>query len=171
MNSTKIFYFLCSLDKKTKECRTLEASLSLAEHRATDLQTKYNQAIADRKKADDELKEALKELEKLRKSYETAKKYIENETLVRVELQNKLQSLKEEANFKDQMYQKEISELRVKRREEVTEIDGRLTVEYEDKLQAALQELREQYDQQQQANKEEIIALYENKVRARVICY
>lgn len=153
------------MEKKTKECRSLEANLNICEHRATDLQTKYNQAISDKKKLEEELKEANKELDKLRKSYELTKKYIENETLTRVELENKLQSLKEEMNFKDQMFNKEITELRTKRREEISEIDGRLTVEYEDKLQAALQELREQHEQQQLANREEIAALYENKVR------
>lgn len=152
------------MDKKTKECRSLETSLTICEHRATDLQTKYNQAIADKKKLDEELKEALKELDKLRKANEMTKKYIENETLTRVELENKLQSLTEEMNFKNQMYQKEITELRTKRNEEITELDGRLNIEYEDKLQTALQELREQHEQQQQANREEIMDLYESKV-------
>lgn len=157
--------FDCSLDKKTKECRNLEANLNIVEHRAADLQTKYNQTVSDKKKIEEELKDALKELEKLRKAHELSKKYIENETLTRVELENKLQSLKEEANFKEQMFQKEISELRTRRREEISEIDGRLTVEYEDKLQAALHELREQHEQQQLANREEITSLYESKVR------
>lgn len=152
------------MEKKSKECRSLEASLTICEHRATDLQTKYNQAIADRKKLEEELKDALKELDRLRKANDMTKKYIENETLTRVELENKLQSLTEEMNFKNQMYDKEIRELRIKRSEEISELDGRLTVEYEDKLQSALQELREQHEQQQLANREEIMALYESKV-------
>ncbi|KAK6624749.1 hypothetical protein RUM44_011609 [Polyplax serrata] len=153
------------LDKKTKECRGLEASLNICEHRTTDLQSKYNQAIMEKKKLDDELKEALKELDKLRKANDMTKKYIENETLARVELENKIQSMNEEMNFKNQMYQKEIGELRMKRSEEISELDGRLTIEYEDKLQAALQDLREQHEMQQMANRDEIMALYESKIK------
>lgn len=118
----------------------------------------------EKKKLDDELKEALKELDKLRKANDMTKKYIENETLARVELENKIQSMNEEMNFKNQMYQKEIGELRMKRSEEISELDGRLTIEYEDKLQAALQDLREQHEMQQMANRDEIMALYESKV-------
>lgn len=62
------------------------------------------------------------------------------------------------------MYEREVTQLRTKRREEISEIDGRLSVQYEDKLQAALQELREQYEMQLQSNREEIVQLYENKV-------
>jgi lamin B len=47
---------------------------------------------------------------------------------------------------------------------EISEIDGRLTEQYEAKLQQSLQELRDQYEAQMRANREEIELLYENKV-------
>lgn len=42
--------------------------------------------------------------------------------------------------------------------------DGRLAQQYEAKLQQSLQELREQQEANIKANREEIEALYENKV-------
>ena len=43
-------------------------------------------------------------------------------------------------------------------------IDGRLAQQYEAKLQQSLQELREQQEANIKANRDEIEALYENKV-------
>lgn len=62
------------------------------------------------------------------------------------------------------MYEEEVTQLQTKRRQEISEIDGRLTVQYEDKLQSALMELRDQYEAQLQTNRDEIINLYESKV-------
>lgn len=48
---------------------------------------------------------------------------------------------------------------------EISEIDGRLAEQYEDKLQKSLQELREQYEAQMQANRNEIKLLYDTKIQ------
>ena len=48
---------------------------------------------------------------------------------------------------------------------DISEIDGRLADEYEQKLQQSLQDLRDQYEQQMRANREEIEMLYENKIK------
>ena len=57
-----------------------------------------------------------------------------------------------------------MKETRTKRQVEISEIDGRLSEEYEAKLQQSLQELRDQYEEQMQANRVEIEYLYESKV-------
>lgn len=44
-------------------------------------------------------------------------------------------------------------------------LDGRLAQQYEAKLQQSLQELREQQEANIKANREDIEALYENKVK------
>lgn len=48
---------------------------------------------------------------------------------------------------------------------EISEIDGRLSEQYEAKLQQALQELREQYESQMSSNRAEIELLFEHKVK------
>jgi len=63
------------------------------------------------------------------------------------------------------MFQTQMREARQKRQVEITEIDGRLNEEYEEKLQASLQELRDQYEQQMNVNREDIKSLYERKVQ------
>lgn len=135
------------------------------ESRANELSNKYNQANADRKKASDELNEVLKELERLRKQFEDTRKNLEQETLSRVDLENTIQSLREELSFKDQIHSQEINESRRIRQTEYSEIDGRLSSEYDAKLKQSLQELRAQYEEQMRINRDDIESLYEDKIR------
>lgn len=126
---------------------------------------KYNAVSSDRKKFQDDLKELEKEVDKLKKQLDASRKNLEEETLARVDLENNIQSLREELTFKDQVYQQELSETRSRRQVEISEIDGRLTEQYEAKLQQSLQELRDQYESQMRSNREEIEGLYENKIK------
>lgn len=154
------------LDKKTKECSTAEANARMYESRANELGNKYSQANADRKKAIDELNEAIKELERLRKQLDDSRKNLEQETLARVDLENQIQSLREELSLKDQVHVQEINESRRIRQTEYSEIDGRLSSEYEAKLQQSLHELRSQYEEQMRNNRDDIESLYEAKIRS-----
>ncbi|KAH8410322.1 hypothetical protein KR009_011891 [Drosophila setifemur] len=153
------------LDKKTKECSTAEGNARMYESRANELGNKYKEANADRKKLGDELNEAIKELERLRKQYEETRKFLEQETLSRVDLENTIQSLREELSFKDQIHSQEINESRRIRQTEYSEIDGRLSSEYDAKLKQSLQELRAQYEEQMRINRDDIESLYEDKIR------
>jgi hypothetical protein len=67
-------------------------------------------------------------------------------------------------HFYFQMYNQEIKEVVTRRQVEISELDNRLVEEYNAKLQLSLQELREQYECQMRANREDIEVLYENKV-------
>lgn len=154
------------LDKKTKECGVAESNYRLYEQKFHDLSAKYNAALSERKKTQDELKDSEKENEKLKKMLEALRKNLEEETLARVDLENNTQSLKEELTFKDQVFQQELSESRSRRQIEISEIDGRLNEQYEAKLQQSLQELRDQYEAQMRGNREEIEGLYENKIKS-----
>jgi lamin B len=154
------------LDKKTKEASVAETNYRHYESKFIDLNAKYNGILSDKKKAQDDAKELEKENDKLKKTLDALRKNLEEETLARVDLENNIQSLKEELTFKDQVYQQELTETRSRRQVEISEIDGRLTEQYEAKLQQSLQELRDQYEAQMRANREEIEGLYESKVKS-----
>lgn len=153
------------LDKKTKDLNAAENSVRIYETRCSELTSKYNNANADRKKAADEARELLKENEKLRAMLAEMRKQLEQETLQRVDLQNCIQSLREELSFKDEIHTQELTETRSRRQVEINEIDGRLSQQYEARLQQSLQELRDQYEQQMQANRNDIVLLYDNKAK------
>ncbi|XP_050354737.1 lamin-C-like [Nymphalis io] len=153
------------LDKKTKDCQQAENLARHYETRFTEESNKYNTALADKKKAQDEARELAKELEKLRKVYADTRKTLEEEMLCRIDMENTVQSLREELSFKEQVFQQELHETRTRRQVEISEIDGRLAQQYEAKLQQSLQELREQQEANIKANRDEIEALYENKMK------
>lgn len=153
------------LDKKTKDCQQAESAARHYETRYTEETNKYNTALVDKKKAQDEARELAKELEKLRKICADTRKTLEEEMLCRIDMENTVQSLREELSFKDQVFQQELQETRTRRQVEISEIDGRLAQQYEAKLQQSLQELREQQEANIKANRDEIEALYENKMK------
>jgi len=51
-----------------------------------------------------------------------------------------------------------------RRRVEIAEVDGRLQQEYENRLAASLQEIRDENNQIIRRNREEVEAFYEKKV-------
>lgn len=153
------------LDRKTKEAADNERNSRAQEARANELAGKYNTVLSERKKAQDELKELEKEIARLKKQLEALRKNLEEETLARVDLENTVQSLREELTFKDQVHQQELTETKSRRQVEISEIDGILSEQYEAKLQQTLQDLRDQYDAQLRGNREEISELYDSRLR------
>lgn len=79
------------------------------------MQSQFNQSQADRKKLAEKERENEKELERLRALLDDARKHLEEETLQRIDLENNIQSLREDLSFKDQVYQQEITETRSRR--------------------------------------------------------
>lgn len=153
------------LDKKTKDFAVADSNARLYESRLSELSGKYNTAVSDRKKFQDEAKDLEKECDKLRKQMDALRKSLEEETLVRVDLENTMQSLREELSFKDGIHQQELQETRSRRQVEMSEIDGRLNEKYEEKLRESLQDLRDQYEAQMRANRDEIDLLYDAKIK------
>lgn len=149
------------LDKAKKDLASAERNANLYESRFNDISIKYNQALVEKKKALDDVKEA----DKLAKQLDEMRKNLAEETLLRVDMENRLQSLKEDFEFKEAVHDKQLKETRTKRQVEISEIDGRLSEEYETKLQLSLQELRDQYEEQMQANRIEIEYLYDTKLK------
>ncbi|EGI70519.1 PREDICTED: lamin Dm0-like isoform X1 [Acromyrmex echinatior] len=157
--------FKSKLDKKTKDLQIAERNVMIFETRCGDLQSQFNQSQAERKKLAEKDRDSEKEIDRLKTLLDDARKHLEEETLQRIDLENNIQSLKEDISFKDQVYQQELTETRTRRQVEISEIDGRLAEQYEAKLQQSLQELREQHEAQMRANREEIELLYENKIK------
>lgn len=149
------------LEKKTKELNAAQ----LYEQRYNDLQAKFNSAIADKKKALDDNKELENEIAKLKAALNDLRKHLEEETLARVETENTAQSLREELTFNTQVHSQELNDTRKRTMIEISEIDGRLSEQYEAKLQKSLRELREQYEAQMRANREEVDSLYDAKMK------
>merc|ERR1711936_162061 len=67
--------------------------------------------------------------------------------------------------FKIQLLEQQLTEDKTRKDIEITEMDSKLQEEYEDRLQKALNELREVYDKQMAQNREDFTKLYEIRVQ------
>jgi len=63
---------------------------------------------------------------KLSREVEDLRRQLEKETLGRVEAESALRTRLEELNFKNQMQEQELIEVRSRRQVEIQEVDGRL---------------------------------------------
>ena len=118
-----------------------------------------------RKKTQERLDEVLPELQKLKDKLCDAKKQLDDEVLKKAELENQCQRLDEELKFKIQLLEQQLEEVKTRKEIEITEMDGKLQEEYEDRLQKALGELRDVYDKQMAQNREDFAKLYEQRVK------
>nr|WJP01042.1 lamin B isoform X1 [Portunus trituberculatus] len=152
------------LSKKERELSAAEKALAAAENQVSDLTARLNTSESERKKLLAELKDLREEVGKLSRQLSEAKQQLESETLMRVDLENRCQSLKEELQFKHQIFEQEVTETKKRKQMEISEIDGKLQVEYEAKLKDSLRELRDDYEEQLKNNRAEVEELYETKM-------
>lgn len=92
-----------------------ERNAMIFETRCSDLQAQFNQSQAERKKLAEKERDLEKEVDRLKALLDDARKHLEEETLQRIDLENNIQSLKEDISFKDQVYQQELTETRTRR--------------------------------------------------------
>jgi lamin B len=136
------------------------------ESNVEELKARLNQSIADRKRAEDDLKEAKSDVDNMEKQLATVRKQLQEETLLRVDLENRIQSLKEDIQFKQQIHEKELEETRVTQETEITEmVNDQIREQYEQRLAEELRELREENDAQLRMNREDIDRKYENQLQ------
>ncbi|XP_023385374.1 lamin-B1 [Pteropus vampyrus] len=121
-------------------------------------------ALGDKKSLEGELEDMKDQIAQLEASLTAAKKQLADETLLKVDLENRCQSLTEDLEFRKNMYEEEINETRRKHETRLVEVDSGRQIEYEYKLAQALHEMREQHDAQVKLYKEELEQTYHAKV-------
>ena len=132
-------------EKSAREAREAKSELSTKDKllTATDrelksLQSKYNEALTRANNAEAELKTLKPDHARLKDKLEDAKRNLEDETLKRVDLQNQLLSQEESLKFENNMLEKQLNETRIRKQMEISELDGRLSQDYEKKLEESL---------------------------------
>lgn len=120
-----------------------------------------NQAVVDKKRAEEDLKEALNEADTLNKQLDALRKQLQEETLRRVDLENRNQSLKEDLQFKEQVYQVELNETKTIHETQLTDAVHDQIRQTEEKFEDQLRQLREESENQLRLNREDIEAKYQ----------
>ncbi|XP_060553453.1 prelamin-A/C-like [Ruditapes philippinarum] len=146
-------------DAKNADKKNLELQTELG-----DLQAKLNDAENNRKYAEGEAARLRGEVASLERQLKELKKQLEEETLKRVDLENRIQSLKEELAFKSQVYEQELNETRTRTTTQYDEIDQGIREDYDSKLADALQQARLEHDEAIRQTHEELEELYATKV-------
>ncbi|KAF1520045.1 Lamin-B1, partial [Eudyptula minor] len=121
-------------------------------------------ALGDKKSLEGEVEDLKDQIVQLEVSLAAAKEQLANETLLKVDLENRCQSLIEDLEFRKNMYEEEINETRRKHETRLVEVDSGRQIEYEHKLAQALCEIREQHDAQVKLYKEELEQTYHAKL-------
>lgn len=121
-------------------------------------------AASERKALENTLTDLQLRVHELENSLSCGKKQLSDETLLRVDLENRCQSLVEELDFRKNMFEEEIKDTRHRHETRLVEVDTGRQMEYESKLAQALTEMREQHDQQVKLYKEEMEQTYMAKL-------
>ncbi|XP_050402464.1 prelamin-A/C [Patella vulgata] len=150
--------------RKERDWKAAEKKLLEIESTLTELRGRTADAESQRKHFEKENDKLRSEIAALERQLAACKKQLEEETLRRVDLENRVQSLKEELAFKSQVYESELEESRVRTTTEISQIDGAFQDEYEARLADALHELREQHETDLLSVKSELEVLYQTKV-------
>ncbi|XP_072561488.1 lamin-A-like isoform X2 [Paramormyrops kingsleyae] len=148
-----------------------EADLAAALARLKDLEALLNAkeaslstALGEKRNLEAEVRDLKPQLSKLEGSLNDTKKQLQNEMLMRVNAENKMQTLKEELEFQKNIYSEELRETKRRHENRMVEVDSGRQSDYESKLALALAEMREQHEEQLKMYKSDIEKTYNSKL-------
>ncbi|XP_036382833.1 lamin-B1-like [Megalops cyprinoides] len=148
-----------------------DADLAASRARLKDVETTLNSkeallatALSEKSALEGSLSDLQARVLELDADVASAKKQLGEETLTRVDLENRCQSLKEELEFRKNMFEEELKETRSRHETRLVEVDSGRQIEYEFKLAQALAEMRQQHDEQVKIYKEEMEQTYGAKL-------
>ncbi|TRY60372.1 hypothetical protein DNTS_025784 [Danionella cerebrum] len=159
------------LEEVTRNFRKKDGDLAAALVRIKDLEAQYNKneaalntALSENSSLNAELADLRAQLAKAEDAHAVAKKQLEVETLTRVDLENRCQSLTEDLEFRKSMFEEEVRETRRRHEKRMVEVDSGMQQDYEFKLAQALQDLRKQHEEQVLIYKEELQHTFKAKL-------
>ncbi|XP_028299958.1 lamin-B2 [Gouania willdenowi] len=159
------------LEEMTRSVKKKDADLGTAMSRASALESQLNKseaalatALSQNAALTAELADVKSSLVKAEDSHAVAKRQLEAETLMRVDLENRCQSLSEDLEFRKSMFEEEVRESRRHQEQRIVEVDSGVRQDYDFKLAQALQDLRKQHDEQVSLYKGELEQTFQAKL-------
>ncbi|XP_047387269.1 lamin-B2 [Sciurus carolinensis] len=159
------------LEEVSKSAKKREGELTVAQGRVKDLESLFHRsevelatALSDKRSLEGEVAELRAQLAKAEDGHAVAKKQLEKETLMRVDLENRCQSLQEELDFQRSVFEEEVRETRRRHERRLVEVDSGRQQEYDLRMAQALEELRSQHDEQVRLYRLELEHTYQAKL-------
>ncbi|XP_067935431.1 lamin-B1-like [Watersipora subatra] len=151
-------------NKKDRELSALQKKYADLEAQLAELEGKLAAANSEKERWQLEYGRIRGEISELERQLASARKQLEEETLQKVDLENRVQSLKEELAFLKQLHQSELNETRTRMEISMEEVDDKVQREYDNKLQEALHDFRRQHELEMKRYREEMEVMYESKI-------
>ncbi|XP_004778213.2 lamin-B2 isoform X1 [Mustela putorius furo] len=159
------------LEEANKGSKRRDGELAAAQGRVKDLESLFHRseaelaaALSEKRGLESDVAELRAQLAKAEDGHAVAKKQLEKETLMRVDLENRCQSLQEELDFRKNVFEEEVRETRRRHERRLVEVDSSRQQEYDFKMAQALDELRSQHDEQVRLYKLELEQTYQAKL-------
>ncbi|XP_051028680.1 lamin-B2 [Acomys russatus] len=159
------------VDEARKSAKKREGELTVAQGRVRDLESLFHRseaelaaALSDKHALENDVAELRAQLAKAEDGHAVAKKQLEKETLMRVDLENRCQSLQEELGFSKSVFEEEVRETRRRHERHLVEVDSSRQQEYDFKMAQALEDLRSQHDEQVRLYRLELEQTYQAKL-------
>ncbi|XP_059244558.1 lamin-B2 [Mustela nigripes] len=159
------------LEEANKGSKRRDGELVAAQGRVKDLESLFHRseaelaaALSEKRGLESDVAELRAQLAKAEDGHAVAKKQLEKETLMRVDLENRCQSLQEELDFRKNVFEEEVRETRRRHERRLVEVDSSRQQEYDFKMAQALDELRSQHDEQVRLYKLELEQTYQAKL-------
>ncbi|KAM9456589.1 lamin-B1 isoform 1-T2 [Clarias gariepinus] len=146
--------------KKDTDLANSQARLKDVEALLNTKEASLATAYSEKKGLEAMLADLQAQIQELEAGLVSAKKQLGEETLLRVDVENRCQSLVEELDFRKNMFEEEIKDTRRRHETRLVEVDSGHQKEYEFKLAEALADMRQQHDEQVKHYKEEMEQTY-----------
>jgi lamin B len=151
-------------DKIDKDYKRIEKERNSFQNLLSDLQSRSSENEARRRAAEARLAELEKELDALQQKVDSLTNQLEDEVLLRAELQNQLASAKEDLEFARASHNNQMEDFRRKRQVEMVTVSSEIEKNYQAKLQEQLQAMRADFDARIAASRKETADMYQNKL-------
>ncbi|XP_066459233.1 lamin-B1 [Eleutherodactylus coqui] len=153
-----------SFSKKESDFNALQAKFRDNEALLHTADAALVTAKSERKALEQEVDNLRAEIGQFEAALAKLKSQLGEETLLKVDLENRFQSLHEELEFRKNIYEEEIKETRKRHETRLVEVDSGRFIDYEHKLAQALADMRAQQEEQVKIYKDELEQTYQAKL-------
>lgn len=151
-------------NKRERDITTLEKRVQIIESDLNDSRSKLADAVSQKQHYENENKRLRSELANLEKQLAHCKKQLEEETLRRVDLENRLQTAQEDLALRSQIHETQMNETRSRTEVSMQEFDTTVEREYQSRLADALKEMRQQHEYDRSVYRDEMQTMMETKL-------
>ncbi|XP_059213880.1 lamin L3 isoform X1 [Centropristis striata] len=138
--------------------RKVEANLSSKD-------AEYTKLLSDNRRLNDDFSDVQGQLESVEGVLSDTRNQLSSEILRRVEMENQVQTLKEQLELHRNISEQEILEIRSQHESRLVEVESGRRREFESKLAETMQQLRQDHEAQLQQYKDEIERTFSSKLQ------